>query len=176
MKKTWKLDIERLPTKKHNLYLKVFFYLLRHAKESKFIFKHIYRLLFHIHSKSHGIEMNSSSNLGYGFCIWHPYNITIGGNVIIGNNVTVCKGVLIGHEFRGKRHGSPTISNNVWIGANSVIVGKIIIGNDVLIAPNTYVNIDVPDHSIVIGSPCKIIHKDNATAHYIQNPISYKCP
>ena len=52
-------------------------------------------------------------------------------------------------------------------GANAVIVGKINIGNNVLIAPNSYVNFDVPDNSIVIGNPGKIIHKDNATEGYI---------
>ena len=36
-----------------------------------------------------------------------------------------------------------------------------------MIAPNAYVNIDVPDHSIVLGNPGKIIRKDNATESYI---------
>ena len=43
------------------------------------------------------------------------------------------------------------------------------IGNDVLIAPNTFVNFDVPDHSIVIGNPAKIHHRDNATEGHIPN-------
>lgn len=51
----------------------------------------------------------------------------------------------------------------MWIGINAAIVGKIVIGDDVLIAPNSYVNCNVPSHSIVIGNPCRIIHKDNAT-------------
>ena len=46
---------------------------------------------------------------------------------------------------------------------NSTVVGNITIGNDVLIAPNTFVNFDVPDHSIVIGNPASIHHKENAT-------------
>ena len=45
------------------------------------------------------------------------------------------------------------------------------IGNDVLIAPNTFVNIDIPDHSIVFGNPCIIKHKDNATEGYINNIV-----
>lgn len=44
---------------------------------------------------------------------------------------------------------------------------NIKIGNDVLIAPNTFVNFDVPDHSIVIGNPAKIIHRENATEGHI---------
>ena len=41
------------------------------------------------------------------------------------------------------------------------------IGDDVMIAPNTFINQDIPSHSIVIGNPCKIIPKENATKDYI---------
>ena len=60
----------------------------------------------------------------------------------------------------------------MWIGPNATIVGKIKVGNDVLIGANSYVNFDVPDHSIVIGNPGKIISKENATEDYIVNIIS----
>jgi virginiamycin A acetyltransferase len=67
--------------------------------------------------------------------------------------------------------GDTVVGNDVWIGINSTLVGKITIGNDVLIAPNSFVNFDVPDHSIVVGNPAKIIHKENATENYINNTI-----
>lgn len=66
-----------------------------------------------------------------------------------------------------KRIGAPTLGDDVWVGSNSMVVGNIHIGNDVLIAPNAYVNFDVPEHSIVIGNPAKIIKKENATDSYI---------
>ena len=69
--------------------------------------------------------------------------------------------------MRGKRQGAPTIGNKVWIGPNATIVGKINVGNDVLIGANSYVNFDVPDHSIVLGNPGRIIRKENATQDYI---------
>lgn len=53
------------------------------------------------------------------------------------------------------------------VGINSTIVGRVRIGNDVMIAPNTFVNFDVPSHSIVIGNPAVIHHKDNATKGYV---------
>lgn len=89
-----------------------------------------------------------------GFYVGHPYGITINAKAIIGNNVNIHKGVTIGQENRGKRKGTPCIGNNVWIGVNATIVGNVVIGNDVLIAPNTYINCDIPDHSIVFGNPC----------------------
>ena len=63
--------------------------------------------------------------------------------------------------------GVPTIGNQVAIGINATVIGNIIIGNDVMIAPNSFVNFDVPSHSIVIGNPGVIHHKEKATAGYI---------
>jgi serine O-acetyltransferase len=59
----------------------------------------------------------------------------------------------------------------VTVCSNAFVCGNITIGDDVLIAANAFVNFDVPDHSIVIGNPAKIIHKDNATESYIDNRV-----
>lgn len=40
-----------------------------------------------------------------------------------------------------------------------------------MIAPNSYVNFDVPSHSIAIGNPCIIKHKENATEGYIDRKV-----
>ncbi len=59
----------------------------------------------------------------------------------------------------------------MWIGANAVVVGGVRIGADVAIAPGAYVNFDVPDHSVVIGNPGVIHHKERATAGLLQNLV-----
>lgn len=118
------------------------------------------------------IQIPKNTKIGSGFYIGHLGRIIINPNAVIGNNVNIATGVTIGQENRGKRKGTPIIGNNVWIGTNAVIVGKINIGNDVLIAPLSFVNFDVPDHSIVIGNPAKVINKENATMGYINNIIS----
>lgn len=76
---------------------------------------------------------------------------------------------MIGQSNRGQFKGCPTIGDEVWIGINAAIVGRITIANDVLIAPNSFVNVDVPAHSIVFGNPCIIKHRDCATEGYINN-------
>lgn len=121
--------------------------------------------------EKHGIEIPYSTKIGKGLYIGHPYNITINSRAILGKNCNIHKGVLIGQENRGKRKGAPHIGDKVWIGINSSIVGAVHIGDDVLIAPNTYVNCDIPDHSVVFGNPCIIKHKDNATGGYINNVV-----
>lgn len=116
-------------------------------------------------------EISHVAEIGPGLYIGHPYGITVNPNAKIGKNCNIHKGVTIGQENRGKRKGAPTIGDCVWIGVNSTIVGKITIGDDVLIAPNTYVNCDVPSHSIVFGNPCVIKSNAHATEGYINNTV-----
>ena len=127
------------------------------------IVKLFYKVFFvHYRNKNH-IEMSVDLDIGEGFYVGHAFCITINPGTKIGKNVNIHKGVTIGRENRGERKGCPVIGDEVWIGINSTIVGAIHIGNDVLIAPNTFVNRDIPDHSIVFGNPCIIKHRDNAT-------------
>lgn len=97
-----------------------------------------------------------------GLYLGHPYNITVGEGVVLGNNVNLHKGCICGRTNRGNA-GSPMIGSNVFIGINATVVGNIRIGDDVLIAPNSYVSFDVPYHSIVLGNPASIHRRDDAT-------------
>lgn len=107
--------------------------------------------------------------MGGGIYFGHAYNITINPKARLGCNCNIHKGVVIGQTNRGKNKGVPTIGYEVWIGINAAIVGGITIGDDVLIAPNSFVNVDVPSHSIVFGNPCVIKHREWATEEYINN-------
>lgn len=114
-----------------------------------------------------GIHIESNPNIGRGLIIGHYGRIIINGKVEFGEQIYITHGVTIGRNSTGKRKGVPTIGNRVRIGANACIVGNVRIGNDVMIAPNAFVNIDVPDHSVVVGNPCVIHHKENATEGYL---------
>ena len=126
--------------------------------------------LMHLSNRTK-IQIPARTSIGEGLYIRHLGRIIINPDAKLGRNINISTGVTIGMENRGKRKGSPVICDNCWIRTNAVIVGNVRIGSDVLIAPLTYVNFDVPDHSIVIGNPGKIIPKENATADYICNCI-----
>lgn len=143
--------------------------LFRKAQYSKFFLKKIYKVLFILHCKKRHIEFPIDINVQPGLYFGHSFGITVNPKVTIGKNCNIHKNVTIGQENRGKRMGTPNIGDDVYFGVGSTVVGNITIGNDVLIAPGAYVNVDVPSHSIVIGNPAKIIHKDNATESYIEN-------
>lgn len=141
-----------------------------YREKNKFFFA-FYSLIYRHYKIKYSVDLPAKVKIGEGFLLEHIGGITINPNVTFGKNVNLYNGVTIGIEKRGKRKGVPTIGNRVWIGANSVIVGNISIGDDVLIAPSSFVNFDIPNHSIVIGNPAKIIHKKKATSEYISNLI-----
>lgn len=153
------------------LEIKYIYYLRKcQCTENKLI-KIYYKLKLRKISQKTLIQIYPETKIGDGFYIGHFGRIIINPNAILGNNINIATGVVIGQENRGKRKGLPIIGNECWIGSNAVIVGNVRIGNDVLIAPLSYVNFDVPDHSIVIGNPAKIISKEEATKEYINNKI-----
>lgn len=126
----------------------------------------LYRVMLYRLSRKYGLEISPNVQIGEGLYIGHPYNITVGEDVILGNNINLHKGCTIGRTNRGNM-GSPVLGDCVFIGINATVVGNIHIGNDVLIAPNSYVNTDIPDHSVVIGNPAVVYPKEKATENYI---------
>ena len=97
----------------------------------------------------------------------HPYNITVNSRATLGENITLFKGCTIGSIRSGKREGVPAIGDRVAIMMNATVCGNIKIGNDVLIAANSFVDFDVPDNSVVIGSPGVIHYKEKASKDYM---------
>ena len=144
----------------------MFYFRIAHNTNIKLI-KKILRIRLYLLGRKYGIEIRPTTKIGPGFYLGHPYNITINEDTIIGKNVNIMKGATIGMENRGIRQGCPKIGDCVYIGINSTIVGNITIGDNVLISPNTFVNVDIPNDSIVLGNPCRIISKVNATQNYV---------
>lgn len=130
-----------------------------------------YNVLHRVFCFMYNCDFSRQAKIGKGLYIGHPYCIVLNPRTVIGDNCNLHKGVTIGRESRGPREGVPVIGNNVWIGINSTLVGNIKIGDDVMIAPNSFVNCDVPPHSVVVGNPCTIHPRANATEAYILNPV-----
>ncbi len=158
-------DLERYGSRKRMPKFQLFY---RKAQQTRFApLKLLYLVLLRRYRVKNLCDFPAGLSCGGGLFINHPYCIVINPDAVIGSHVTLSKGVTIGQENRGPREGSPTIGDMVCICPNATVVGNIRIGSDVVIAPNAFVNCDVPDHSIVIGNPCMIKHRENATEGYI---------
>lgn len=118
-----------------------------------------------------GIQVPRSVHIGPGLVIPHFGGIVINSEASVGNNCTVLHGVTIGNVRRGRRFGVPTIGNRVYLGPGSTIVGGIDVGDDVLVAPNAFVNVDVPRGSTAIGNPVRIVppYRGGGSGGYILN-------
>jgi serine O-acetyltransferase len=144
-------------------------YLLRHASAfPKYSIRGLlYRALLQHYSYKYGFQILPNTRIGKGLYIGHRGTVVINGLAEIGDNFTLTHLVTIGQANRGEKKGCPKIGNKVWVGAGAVIVGKNVIGDNVLIAPNAYVNFDVPSNSIVTGNPAVVKQHLNATDDYI---------
>ena len=131
----------------------------------------LFRFLLQRYRFKYGFEISPEAKIGDGFYLTSHCGSVIIGPVRIGRNCNIGHCVTIGRGITGERKGRPTLGDNVWIGTGSVLVGKINIGNNVLIAPNSFVNFDVPDNSLIIGNPGVIIKKENPTEGYINYTV-----
>lgn len=84
--------------------------------------------------------------------------------ITIGDDVTLApRAHILAHDASTKkalgytRIGVVNIGNNVFIGASSTILPGVNIGNNVVIGANSVVSRDIPDNSVAIGNPAKVI-------------------
>lgn len=92
-----------------------------------------------------------------------PWMIEIGDNVSITTGVTILTHGYDWSVFKGMygdvlgSAGHVKIGDNVFIGMNSTILKGVTIGNNVVIGANSLINKDVPDNSVVVGNPQRVV-------------------
>ncbi len=118
-------------------------------------FSILYKLLF-FYIKGKGIEIPCEVEIGKNFRIDHQGGIVVSGYVKFGDNCVIRNGVTIGIA-RVEERKAPQFGNNVDIGTGAKIIGDIKIGNNVKIGANAVVLNDIPDNSVAVGIPARII-------------------
>ena len=89
--------------------------------------------------------------------------VFISSNAEIGKNCVIFQHVTIGsNTLKGSNVGSPVIGDNCYIGAGAKIIGNVKIGNNSRIGANACVYKDLPDNSVAVCSPTRIIIKEEA--------------
>ncbi|MBR1804957.1 MAG: sugar O-acetyltransferase [Selenomonadaceae bacterium] len=116
-----------------------------------------------------GFNCNVGKNIRAGDNFLVDNNVTIqdSAEVRIGNNVLISPNTVITtvqHPLSAKKRRQHLatafpvkIGNDVWIGANVTIVPGVKIGNNVVVAVGSIVTKDVPDNSLIGGSPAKVL-------------------
>ena len=88
----------------------------------------------------------------------HCWLIEIGDEVTLAPRVHILCHDASTKKFLGyTKIGRVTIGNNVFIGAESVVLPGVTIGNNVIVGANSTVTHDVPDNTVVVGSPARVL-------------------
>lgn len=97
-----------------------------------------------------------------GLIIMCAKEVTIGNGVRIGRNVSIRDWngphVIINSHYRN--HAPVHIGDHVWLCSGCTIMPGVTVGEGSVVAANATVTKDVPPHSLVGGSPAKVI-KEN---------------
>ena len=105
----------------------------------------------------------SGGFINYNCTILDTARIYLGKNILIGPNVQLYAPMHpIDYRERatGAEHGEPiTIGDDCWIGGGAVICPGVTIGDRCIVAAGAVVTKDVPDDSMVGGSPARNIGK-----------------
>ena len=106
-----------------------------------------------------GIELPYTTRIGKNLFLAHGQALVVIHGVVMGDNCILRQSTTIGIKRYedGTYSGCPVIGNNVEVGSNVCIIGEVRIGNNVKIGAGSVVVKDVPDNSIVVGNPARII-------------------
>lgn len=98
--------------------------------------------------------------------------------VSIGDNVTLASGCrLLTHDGSTKKIlgyskvGRVDIGNDVFIGAASIVLPNVKIGNKVIVGAGSVVTKDIPDNSVAVGNPAKVIGTYDAYVDKVQKQL-----
>jgi acetyltransferase-like isoleucine patch superfamily enzyme len=121
------------------------------------------------------LQIDDGTILGHMNHIYAYKNIYIGKNVLTADKVYISDCL---HEYKNIdipimhqetiAFPAVTIGDHTWLGENVVVLGASI-GKHCVIGSNSVVTKDIPDYSIAIGSPARVIKKYNTTIKTWEN-------
>lgn len=105
--------------------------------------------------------------IGENFFANHNTVILDGGSVVFGSNVFIapnCGFYTAGHPIdferrnQGLEYAYPiTVGSNVWIGGGVQVMPGVSIGSNTVIGGGSVVVRDIPDGTVAVGNPCRVI-------------------
>ena len=119
-----------------------------------------------------GVWLTGTGRISIGEGVFLNLNVMVAAKELIeiGDHCMIANGCLItdsNHRYdnmdipiawQGYESKGPTrLGDNVWMGVNSSVMSGVTIGRHCVIGANSVVTRDVPDYSIAVGAPARVI-------------------
>ncbi len=139
-----------------------FWALLMH-RVSHWLWIHSFKLLARMNSNLArfltGIEIHPGATFGKRVFIDHGMGVVVGETAIVGDDVLLYQGVILGGTSTEKTKRHPTVEKGVIVGAGAKVMGNITIGEYSKIGTGAVVLKDVPPQSTCVGVPGRIVKR-----------------
>ncbi len=119
--------------------------------------RYLAQLVSHANRFLTAIEIHPGATLGRRLFIDHGAGVVFGETSVVGDDVLIYQGVVLGGTALSKVKRHPTVGNNVVIGTGAVALGPITIGDNVRIGAGSVVISSVPFGATVVGIPGRIV-------------------
>ena len=121
------------------------------------------RFIAHINRFLTGIEIHPGAEIGRRVVIDHGMGIVIGETAVVGDDVLIYMGVVLGGTAleNVKRH--PTVEDGVVLGSGAIILGPILIGKGAKVGAGSVVVRSVPPGATVVGVPGRIAGPEHSS-------------
>lgn len=117
--------------------------------------------------RSRGVRIGKNCSINTDYIDYgHGFLVSIGDNVTIAVNAMILTHDASTKPFLGySKIGSVSIGNDVFIGGGCIILPGVTIGNNVIVGAGSVVNRCIPDNSVVVGNPGRVI---GTTSDYLE--------
>lgn len=113
----------------------------------------------------HHVHFGKGVYANFNLTLVDDSHIYVGDYTMFGPNVTVATAghpILPELRIQGYQYNaSVRIGKNCWIGAGVVIVPGVTIGDNVVIGAGSIVTKDIPNNTVAVGNPCKVLRAVN---------------
>jgi acetyltransferase-like isoleucine patch superfamily enzyme len=122
----------------------------------------------HANDKAARLVIKSHAGIGMGAHISAADEIVIEQYVLLGRNVYISdhahayENITLPISQQGINRIAPvTIGRETWLGENVVVLPGVTIGKHCVIGANSVVNSSVPDFSVAVGAPARVVKQYN---------------